>query len=55
MSSQSEQYISPKHLGRPHEHRKAKVLEKTVAVAVAVMVVLLVIVAADNCEAEQSY
>ena len=48
VSSQSEQYIIPKHLGRPHEHRKPEVLEKTVAVAVEVIVVLLVIVAADS-------
>ena len=48
MSSQSEQYINPKHLGRPHEHRKPEALEKTVAVAVAAIVVLIVIVAADS-------
>ena len=48
MSSQSEQYIIPKHLGRPHEHIKQELLEKTVAVAVEVIVVLIVIVAADS-------
>ena len=48
MSSQSEQYIIPKHIVRPHEHRNPEVLEKTVAVAVAVIVVLIVIVAADS-------
>ena len=48
MSSQSEQHIIPKHLGRPHEHITAKVLEKKVAVAVAVIVVLIGIVAADS-------
>jgi hypothetical protein len=48
VSSQSEQHIIPKHLGRPHEHIKAKVLENTVAVAVAVIVVLIGIVAADS-------
>ena len=48
MSSQSEQYIIPKHLGRPHEHRKPEVFQKTVAVAVEVIVVLIVIVAADS-------
>ena len=47
MSSQSEQYIIPKHIGRPHEHRKPEVFEKTVAVAVEV-IVLIVIVAADS-------
>ena len=48
MSSQSEQYIIPEHLGRPHEHRQPEALEKTVAVAVEVIVVLIVIVAADS-------
>ena len=48
MSSQSEQYIIPEHLGRPHEHRKPEVLYKTVAVAVEVIVVLIVIVDADS-------
>ena len=47
MSSQSEQYIIPKHIGRPHEHSKPEVFEKTVAVAVEV-IVLIVIVAADS-------
>ena len=46
MSSQYEQHIIPKHLGRPREHIKAEVLEKTVAVAV--IVVLIGIVAADS-------
>ena len=48
MSSQSEQHIIPKHLGRPHEHIKAKLLENAVAVAVAVIRVLIGIVAADS-------
>ena len=48
MSSQSEQYIIPKHIGRPREHSKPEVFEKTVAVAVEVIVVLIVIVAADR-------
>ena len=48
MSSESEQYIIPKHIGRPREHRQPDVLDKTVAVAVAVIVVLIVIVAADS-------
>ena len=47
MSSQSEQYIIPKHIGRPHEHSKPEVFEKAVAVAVEV-IVLIVIVAADS-------
>jgi len=47
VSSQSEQYIIPKHIGRPHEHSKPEVFEKTVAVAVEV-IVLIVIVAADS-------
>ena len=47
MSSQSEQYIIPKHIGRPHEHSKPELFENTVAVAVEV-IVLIVIVAADS-------
>ena len=48
VSSQSEQCIIPKHIGRPPEHRKPEVLDNTVAVAAAVIVRLIFIVAADS-------